>query len=225
MDGCPAGLLDDLGQTPVHYLHFAEGADHDVGGFQIAVQDAAAVGIADGLTHLLENAQETAQIRGRIGPSLEQSIEGLSFDQLHGEERLARAVRAQFIDRHQPRMLQLPADLRLFVKAAHGPALVAVVRQQHLQSQVTPQDRVVAVPYDAHAAATDLSVNQVATKLRWRSCIIASDIAKACCGHFARIQARRLTGAGGQQKCLARRRFMHAGQDVRARSTSGPLQT
>ncbi len=41
----PAGRAEDLGQSPIHDLHLAEGADHDVAGLQVAVDDPVGVRI------------------------------------------------------------------------------------------------------------------------------------------------------------------------------------
>ena len=50
-----------LGQPPVHDLHLAERADHDVERLEVAVDDALGVGEADGLGDLLEDLHEPRQ--------------------------------------------------------------------------------------------------------------------------------------------------------------------
>ena len=48
-------LVEHLGQTPVHDLHLAETADHDVRRFQVPVDHAPSVGVGHCLTDLLEH--------------------------------------------------------------------------------------------------------------------------------------------------------------------------
>ena len=66
----PASRAEDLGQPPVHDLDLAEGADHDVGRLQVAVDDAVGVGVADRLADLLEHRQQPAAVVRRVRPLL-----------------------------------------------------------------------------------------------------------------------------------------------------------
>ena len=47
-----------LGESPIHHLDFAEGANHDVERLEIAVNHAAGVGVGQRLTELLEDFEE-----------------------------------------------------------------------------------------------------------------------------------------------------------------------
>ena len=79
------GVGQDLGEAPVHHLDLAEAADHHVRRLQVTVEDAPGVGIRDRLANLLEDPQEPRQVLRRIGPLLQECIEGPPPDQLHGE--------------------------------------------------------------------------------------------------------------------------------------------
>ena len=62
-----AGPIDP-GQAPVHDEDLAELPDHDVLGLEVAVDDPPAVGVADGVDHLEEDAQQSGPAdRGLLG--------------------------------------------------------------------------------------------------------------------------------------------------------------
>ena len=75
----------------------------------------AGVRVGHRLADLLEDLQEPRQVISRSIPARRSSSASVwPFDQLHGEVRPAVAEGAQLVDRHDPRVLQLAADLRLF---------------------------------------------------------------------------------------------------------------
>ena len=113
-----AAAGQDLGQAPVHHLHLAERAHHHVRRFQVAVDHAPGVGVGHRLGDGLEDRQEPRQLGGRPRAGLQQVGERLPLDQLHREERPAIGEGAQLVDRHDPGVLQLAADLGLFDEPA-----------------------------------------------------------------------------------------------------------
>ena len=90
--------------------------------------------------------------------------EGLAPDQLHGEERPAVGEGAQLVDRHDARVLELAADLRLLDEAADHLGAAAEVVAQDLDGNVAAQVGVAALEHLAHAAAGDLAVDAVADR-------------------------------------------------------------
>ena len=52
-----------FGEAPVNHQRFAVGPQHDVVGFEIAVEDAAAVGVGDGVAHVHEARQQPPQFQ------------------------------------------------------------------------------------------------------------------------------------------------------------------
>ena len=131
------------------------------------MDDAARVGIADRLAHLLEDSQKARQMIGGACAFLEQSGERTALDELHGKERPV-AVDAQLVDGDQAGMLQLSADLRLLVEAPQDAGVTVMIVQQHLEGQVAAQHGVAAAQHGAHAASPDLAVNlEAAQPLRW----------------------------------------------------------
>jgi hypothetical protein len=63
-----------LGQAPVNHERLAVLADDHIGGLDVAVEDAAAVGILDGVADVDAPAQELAQFQR---PSADVVLEGL----------------------------------------------------------------------------------------------------------------------------------------------------
>ena len=63
-----AALGQDLGQAPVHHLHLAERAHHDVGRLEVAVDHAAGVRIGHRLADLCEDRQEPRPILAGFDP-------------------------------------------------------------------------------------------------------------------------------------------------------------
>ena len=92
----PPSCAMHLGEAPVHDLHLAEGADHDVRRLEVAVDHAAGVGVGDRLADLLEDREEAApRSSAGVGPLVEQRGERAAVDQLHGEVRAGSCVEAE----------------------------------------------------------------------------------------------------------------------------------
>ena len=146
-----------LGQPPVHHLDLPERSHHDVRRLEVAVDHSACVRIGHRLADLREDAQEPREVVGRRRPRLEQLGEGPAPDQLHREVRAAIGERAQLVHRHDPRMLELAADLRLLDEPADRLGRVPVPLQEHLHRQVAAQLAVATDQDGAHATAGDLA--------------------------------------------------------------------
>ena len=152
-----APLVEHLGQAPVHHLDLAEAADHHVRRLQVAVDHAPGVGIGHRLADLLEDRQEPRPVVRRVLAGLQQRGQGAALDQLHGEVEPAVGEPAQLVDRDDPRVLELAADLRLLDEPADHLGVVAVLLQQHLDGQVAAEVDVAALEDRPHAAAGDLA--------------------------------------------------------------------
>ena len=156
-----------LGQPPVHDLHLAEAADHDVGRLQVAVDDVVGVGVRHRLADLLEDRHEPAAVGRRVGPAFEQLVEGLALDQLHGQERPAVGQRAEVVNRRDGGVLQLAGDAGLVGEAAGRPGFGAVLLLQHLDGDFAAEGGVGGAVDDAHAAAGDLRRPACTAVRRW----------------------------------------------------------
>jgi hypothetical protein len=161
----------DLREAPVHDLHLAEGAHHDVRRLEIAVNDVAAVGVGQGLSDLLEDAQQLGQavswrqvcdhlpiLLGKLqtcrhgGPRAEDVGQRPAADQLHGEVEPAVGEPSEVMDGDDGGVLKQAVDARLLLEAPFRLGVSRELRPQHLDRQVAFQRRVAAAVDLAHAA-------------------------------------------------------------------------
>src|SRR5688572_12329780 len=97
--------MEPLGEAKISDARLVERIDNDVGGFEVAVQNAVFVRIIDRFSndlHVANRAAEPvaiAQFAFRVD-----SGETLALNKIHGEERLA-VVRAYFVDGDNVRVL------------------------------------------------------------------------------------------------------------------------
>ena len=114
-----------------------------------------ACGVGHRLADRFEDPQQPRAIGVPIGAAGEHLGEGLAPDQPHGDVGPAIGEGAQLVDRDDPRMLELAADLRLFDEPTDHLGLVAELLAQHLDRQVATQVGIVPFEDDAHAATAD----------------------------------------------------------------------
>ena len=91
-------------EAPIHYEDFTKWSDHNVGGFEVAVKDAARVGKSDGFAR---NTQEEAEAVLHGLDALDR-IGGGSWlsTKLHGVEDTAVGERADVVDGDDSRMFK-----------------------------------------------------------------------------------------------------------------------
>jgi hypothetical protein len=141
-------------QAPVHDLHFAERAHHDVRGLQVAVNHAGPVRVADREAHLLEGAQ--AVFERRVVGELRR--ERAPANEFHGEKRAAVRQFAGAVDGRNAGVLEPGRDARLFDEPGRG-AGAGVLRAQRLQRHLAPEFGVGRREHDAHAACAQFATN------------------------------------------------------------------
>ena len=146
-------MVKHLGQAPVHDLHLAEAADHDVRGFQVAVNYAPSVGVGHCLANLLEDGEETSPIGSRAPPRREQCSQGTALDQLHRDIQTAVGKLPQLVDGDDPRVLKLAADLGLLDEAADHLGMVAVLLPNHFDGEIPAEVEVASLKDRAHPAS------------------------------------------------------------------------
>ena len=151
-------LGGERGQTEVGDADLAAPVDHDVGGLQVAMQDAAFVrggepgtdlpGELDGL--VLGQSSDTPEERGQI----------LAVDVLHRQEMQA-LDHAEVVDPADIRMRHLPRDA-YFVAESDQRGFADVRRRQKLQRDGLVEDHVERFVDLAHAAAAEQAEDAVA---------------------------------------------------------------
>ena len=103
--------VDDARDAPVEHVHLAVVAEHDVRRLEIAVDDAARVRELDREAHVDERAQQRA---GSGAPARASLLgERDAGEPLHREERAARLVDAELVDRDDRRVIEAGLDPRL----------------------------------------------------------------------------------------------------------------
>ena len=166
-----ANVVRDAREAPVHHQHFAEVAEHDVLGLQIAMDDAVGVGER----HRVGDAQQDAQVLvERL--LLEHLVPGRALHALHRVEERAGVVGAEVVDRHDVRVVELAGDDRF------GDELVALLLAdlgrglEHLHGDGAGDRRLVGRVDDAHAALADhfeqLVVGHVGRRARRRGAVL-----------------------------------------------------
>ena len=144
--GGPSGSAADFANRPVHDEDFAEGADHNVRGLEVAMDDALGVRVTDGVGDLLEQAQAARERFGGVG-----GIERFAFDEAHGVVGAAIGERAGFKDGRDAGVFEA-GDVAGFGEDLRG--LIAA-RVKDLEGDVAGEAAVVDGIDGAHAAAAE----------------------------------------------------------------------
>ena len=164
--------LDQFRQPEVEHLRAAVARDHDVGGLDVAMDDAARVrrreraGDLDGIVERRGNRQR---------PLRQQPIERRAVHQLHRDEGRPRVL-ADLVDGDDVRMVQRRGGLRLADEAAMPLGVRRRFRRQHLDRNRTPEPRIDGAVNDTHPAAADFSLDPVVRNGLHLAGIIASRI-------------------------------------------------
>ncbi len=142
-----------LGQPPVHDLDIAEISDHDVGWLQVPMNHGVRVGIPDRLTHLLEDGQEPTTVGRRVGPVLQQCVEGPALNELHRQEGAAVGQGADLVNGWNSWVLHLACDVRLVEKPGGRRRLGREFIAENFDCHVPAQGDIPRAIDDPHAAA------------------------------------------------------------------------
>ena len=140
----------DPREAPVHHEHFAVVAEHHVFRLQIAMDHAAGVGEG----HRVGHAQQDAQVLVEL-LLVDHLVPGRAVDALHRVEQRACVVRAEVVDRHDVRVVELAGDDRF------GDELVALLLAdlgrglEHLHGDGAGDRRLMGRVDHAHAALAD----------------------------------------------------------------------
>src|SRR6266481_848381 len=143
-------FLQDFREAPVHHQNFAEGTDHDVRGFQIAVEDAARVRERDGIA----DAEKNSQTIRRRGDRLDVLVEAMALDKFHGVENAAVSECSDVMHGHDAGMLETREDAR-FADQAIGEISFGSREIENFQRDAPLKPLIFCGEHDTHAAARD----------------------------------------------------------------------
>ena len=157
-----ARLGGGVGEAEVHHAHAHARAaflarDHDVGGLDVAVNDAARVAVVEGLGDLDADVHDLAEAQRLVA---DESQQGRPPDQRHDEEERP-LVSAEIVDRDDRRVVHLGDQLRLALEALFELGR-QIARRDELDGDLAVEQRVARAVDDAHAAAAELPEDLVA---------------------------------------------------------------
>ncbi len=144
-------LRNDAGDPEVRDLDLSIGADQDISGLHIAMDDALAVSVVECIGHLPQNVEQIRQ-RRRIA-AREQLLQRKALDKLHRQVPMA-LVLAELVDGDDTGVGKsaggggFPAETRAGVGLLLGAG--EFVRADHLYGDGTANGVIVALKHDAH---------------------------------------------------------------------------
>ncbi len=147
-------------QAPIHHEDFAEWADHDVGGFQVAMKNPARVGERYGFANAQEEPQ--AVLHGR--DVFDEFVQTPPFDKFHGVKDAAVGERADVVNGDDSGMFEAREDAR-FAHEAIRQIAVRARNVEDFQGNAAFEFFVFGRVDDAHASASD-AFEQAVTRAR-----------------------------------------------------------
>jgi hypothetical protein len=127
------------------------GAQEDVGGLEVAVQDAPLVGVVDGPGH---RRHQPRRPLGVVGEARQVPVQAAAVDQLHAVEPLPVRL-ADLVDRHDGRVFELGRGLGLHAEAPQIDRARAQPRVDHLEGDDAVQALLPRPVDDPHPALGD----------------------------------------------------------------------
>ncbi len=126
------------------------------------MNDPSAVGVSHRLADLLEDREELHPILIRAFARVQQRRQGASPDELHRDEQPAVGEAPQVVDRRDPGVLELAADLRLLDEPADHLGVVALLVPYHLDGEIPAELEVAPLEDRPHSAPSQLADKLVA---------------------------------------------------------------
>ncbi len=147
-----------MGEAEVEELHAPVVADEDVRRLQVAVQDAAGVGVREPLRHPFRDPQRLVDGEGTL---LDPPGQRLASEQFHHEIR-ARRAGPHVVDGHDGRMVELRDRLGLRLYPLLGNQVLGAPRLQGLEGYDSSELGIEGLVDRAETAPADLAPDLVA---------------------------------------------------------------
>jgi hypothetical protein len=142
----------ELGQAKVQHLQDAVRPEHDVLGFDVAVDDPRGMRDAQRRGDLNGDVKGLTHGEPRRGES---SPKGLSLDVLHRDVVLALARLVQRVNRADVRVIERGRSAGLLLEAQDAAGIAHEFGGQELQGHLAPEAQLGREPHLAHASSTD----------------------------------------------------------------------
>jgi len=143
------------------------GVEKDVGGLDVAVDDAPRVGVVQGVAHIAHDLQDALRRDGPPGAArlLDHLGQRLAPDQLHGDEEQVAGL-AVLVDADDVGVIETGDGPRLQAEALNRAILTGVFRRDfhHLDRRQAAQVRIQAAIHAGDAATTQQILEDVITQ-------------------------------------------------------------
>ena len=149
--GLSLGSLDDAGDPEIHHFDDAVLGDHDVGGLDVAMNDAALVGAVEGAARL--HGVDELERDGQRSTVRDDLLEALTFNEFHGDVGDV-VLFAHIVDGDDVGVLQPAGGLGLAVKALEQTGIGGHASGDGLDGDEAVDDRIASAVDHAHGAAT-----------------------------------------------------------------------
>ena len=157
--------VEGFGQAEVCDLHLAVNADHDVGGFDVAVHNAVLVGVLQRVTHVRCNGH--GMRGGEAALAGDRLAHVRAVNELHDEKQRAIAHLAEVEDLHDARVVELRHGAGLLLEALQeGRVMLAQLRREDFDGDGPLQRGLDAAIHRAHAATSEEGLDDVAIEPR-----------------------------------------------------------
>ncbi len=147
----------ELREAEIEDLHPGARVQHDVARLDIAVMDAAAMGIMEAFGDLTTSAYK---LRGGEGGAKQHLLQRFALNQLHGDEGRA-LCNIHLVDGRDVGVVEARGCLRFLKKATTCLRIGCHVRRQEFESGIAAQGKVFRTVHSTHAAFAELGKNAI----------------------------------------------------------------
>ena len=137
-----ARAVGDVGDAPVHHENLAVVGHHDVLRLEVAVNHSAIMRVRERIADFdqhLKQGEKRLPVQAAGLEFRDEFLEVGPFDPLHREEKMARLVEAEVVNRNNVRVIQRGGDLDLAHEFVHNFMVVEQVRMKRLARDVPQQ--------------------------------------------------------------------------------------